>query len=137
MLENFQSQDKNSSWVSITPSVHKLLAHSWELIDSNNGYGLGSLDESGLEGCNKLVRNIRTCIARKTSQKDNVVDTIKRMWLASDPLVQIERKKARNVCKVCSWEGHTARSCPLDRATVSTEDDALFYDLLMNLEVEE
>ena len=132
LLQKFQSQTKQCSWVSITPTVHKLLAHSWELIDSNDGYGLGSLDESGLEGCNKLLRNVRTCIARKTSQKDNVVDTIRRLWLSSDPLVQVERKKARNVCKVCLREGHTLRSCPLDKATVSTEDDTLFHDLLVS-----
>ena len=71
LLQMFQSQTKQYSWVSITPTVHKLLTHSWKLIGSNDGYGLGSLDESGLEGCNKLLRYVRTCIARKTSQKDN------------------------------------------------------------------
>ena len=35
-------------WVSITPTVHKLLGHSWELISENDGHGLGNLDESGL-----------------------------------------------------------------------------------------
>ena len=32
-------------WISITPTIHKLLAHSWELIALNDGVGLGALDE--------------------------------------------------------------------------------------------
>ena len=47
---------KKLPWISIRPTVHKLLGHSWELILQNNEKGLGSLDESGLEGCNKLLR---------------------------------------------------------------------------------
>ena len=35
------------SWISITSTVHKLLAHTWELILENEKQGLGSLDESG------------------------------------------------------------------------------------------
>ena len=54
-------------WISITPSVHKLLAHSWELIQNNENHGLSSLDESGLEGCNKILRSIRTNLSRKVS----------------------------------------------------------------------
>ena len=37
-------------WISIALSLHKVLGHSWELIEMNDGHGLGSLDESGLEG---------------------------------------------------------------------------------------
>ena len=54
-------------WISITPSLHKLLAHSWELILTNEEYGLGSLDESGLEGNNKISQGIRTRLSRKNS----------------------------------------------------------------------
>ena len=47
-----ESQIKHLSgpWISITPALHKLLAHSWELMLNNKETGLGSLDESGLEG---------------------------------------------------------------------------------------
>ena len=51
----------------MSPSVHKLLGHSWELIDKNGGMGLGVLSEAGLEACNKLLRNYRTGKARKDS----------------------------------------------------------------------
>ena len=55
-------------WISITPSLHKLLAHSWELIELNGDRGLRRLDESGLEGNNKILRGIRSKLGRKTSQ---------------------------------------------------------------------
>ena len=77
-------------WISITPAVHKLLAHSWELMQYNDNRGLGSLDESGLEGCNKILRSIRINMSRKVSQILNLVDTINRMWVSSDPWVNNE-----------------------------------------------
>ena len=36
-------------WVVISPSVHRILAHSWEVILLNDSYGLGGLSEEGLE----------------------------------------------------------------------------------------
>ena len=71
--------NKPGTWISITPSVHKLLGHSWELIELNEGRGLKNLDESGLEGNNKILRSIRLNLARKTSQTANLEDTIRRM----------------------------------------------------------
>ena len=48
------------TWANITPSLHKLLAHSTELIrDCNNGFGLKELSEEGVESCNKLIRKCR------------------------------------------------------------------------------
>ena len=79
LLESFKritNKHLPGPWISITPSLHKVLAHSWELIENNDGYGLGSLDESGLEGCNKILRHVRTNLSRKQSQKSNLVDTI-------------------------------------------------------------
>ena len=64
-------------WISITPSVHKLLANSWELMQNNNNHGLGALKEAGLEGCNKILRSCRINFAIKTSQSVNLEDTVK------------------------------------------------------------
>ena len=47
-------------WISTMPAFQKVLAHSWELIELN-AFGLGALDESGLEGCNKMLRKARNC----------------------------------------------------------------------------
>lgn len=42
-----------SSVISITLTVHKVEAHSWELIEFNNGSGLDVLDEFGFEAFDK------------------------------------------------------------------------------------
>ena len=36
-------------WVVVTPSVHRILAHSWEVVLFNHSFGLGSQSEEGLE----------------------------------------------------------------------------------------
>ena len=36
------------SWAVVSPSVHRILAHSWEVMELNNGFGLGDLSEEGL-----------------------------------------------------------------------------------------
>ena len=46
-------------WCVVSPSVHRILAHSWEVIQGNNGCGLGSLSEEGLEALNKYIRSMR------------------------------------------------------------------------------
>ena len=98
-------------WISITPSVHKLLAHSWELIQNNDCHGLGTLDEAGLEGCNKILRSIRINLARKLSQSLNLIDTINRMWVSSDPVINNERLKTLPYCTLCDETGHNIRYC--------------------------
>ena len=104
-------------WINITPTLHKLLAHSWELMALNDCVALGALDESGQEGCNKILRNIRTNIKHKTSQKDNLVDPLRRVWVSSDPVVNHERDRSQPSCKICNATGHTIRSSPSIKAT--------------------
>ena len=41
---------KSFPWVRMSPTVHALLAHAGERILINDGYGLKSLSEQGLEG---------------------------------------------------------------------------------------
>ncbi|KAI6657174.1 hypothetical protein LOD99_15960 [Oopsacas minuta] len=44
-------------WVSITPTLHRVLAHSEEILkEFNLGRGLKSFSEEGSEVCNKLLR---------------------------------------------------------------------------------
>ena len=98
-------------WVSVSPTLHKLLAHSWELISLNDGEGLEHLDESGLEGCNKILRTIRSRQARKISQQACNMDCLSRMWVGSDPILQQERMAALPFCKHCQIKGHGTRYC--------------------------
>ena len=97
----------------------------------NDECGLGSLDEAGLEGNNKILRAIRTKLSRKTSQIVNLSDTHNRMWVGSNPLVNKEREKALPYCKLCNEKGHSFRYCCKRKVqeSVSTEDDKLFETL--------
>ena len=114
-------------WISITPAVHKLLAHTWELMQNNDNRGLGSLDESGLEGCNKILRSVRINLSRRVSQTLNLVDCINRMWVSSDPSVNNEREKTRPYCTHCDERGHSIRYCVKKNIvdTASTEEEML------------
>lgn len=102
---------KNFPWVSITPSLHKVLAHSWEVIEANEGKGLKRLDESGLEANNKILRHLRTKLSRKCDEDSNLTDVIQRMWFCSDPIIDNERSKGRPFCKTCNERGHSTRYC--------------------------
>ena len=82
-------------WASITPSLHKLLSHSFNIIgEHNNGRGLENLSEECLEACNKFVRRFRESLARKTSFTDNVRDILVRLLCCSDPILMQHRSKS-------------------------------------------
>ena len=139
-LESFPGKQKKKSnkkdvtWISVPPSLHKLLAHSWELIEMNDDRGLKCFDESGLEANNKVLRSIRLKLSRKTSQSDNLEDVINRLWLGSDPKVNNIRIQAQPYCKHCAEYGHSTRYCRKANPVFCplSNDDALFEDLLVN-----
>ena len=93
----------------ITPTVHKVLAHSWELISMNDDHGLGNYSEEGLEACNKLLRRIRSCLARKMGKEENQIDCIKRLWARSDPVSNSHRHLLLPYCSTCAAHGHGTR----------------------------
>lgn len=67
-------------WAVVSPSVHRILAHSWEVIELNGGFGLGDMSEEGLEALNKLIRQMRATGARKDSTPNNFRDTYNHLW---------------------------------------------------------
>ena len=113
-------------WVVVTPSLHKLLAHAWELIEVNDCRGLKSWSEEGIESVNKHLRLIRTRLSRKNNQLINLHDCFSRLWIGSDPLVAAERAKAKGLCSVCSLHGHRSRSCPT-KVTNNDELSSYFF----------
>ena len=123
-----------SPWLSIRPTLHKLLAHSWELIALNNGECLERIEESGLEGNNKILRAIRTRHSRKISQSACNTDCLTRMWVGSDPLLQAERTLALTNCRHCKLFGHGTRYCPSKNLQYGPvgEEDTLVLALLIN-----
>lgn len=117
-------------WVSITPTLHKLLAHSAELIQLNGGFGLKDLSEEGIEANNKRLREFRTKLSRKISQKDNLVDCLKRLWVGSDPIVAVERQRGRANCTLCNEPGHSYQTCKGGQR--GTTDEDLELETFMN-----
>ena len=80
-------------WCLVSPSVHRILGHSWEVMSMNMSYGLGNVSEEGLESINKFIRHLRTRGARKTSTVHNFSDVFGHLWDRSRPLLTaIERK---------------------------------------------
>ena len=94
LLTSFNKDQKN--WIYISPTVHGLLHHSWELIQANGNFGLQEFSESALEGNMKFLRFYREFLARKFDQFSNLTDCFSRMWLKSDPNI---RKSVKNVKK--------------------------------------
>ena len=88
-------------WAVISPSIHRVLAHSAELMLMNGSHGLGSKSEEGLERLNKSIRRLREHGARKCSIYDNLVDVLRHMWRRSDPLiVDLYREKNNRRTKI-------------------------------------
>ena len=88
-------------WAAISPSVHRILAHSWEVIQLNDCYGLGNQSEEGLEALNKNIRSIRSKGARKTSTEKNFTDVWNHLWDRSRPtIVDMERKIQKRQGKI-------------------------------------
>ena len=74
-------------WIKISPTVHSLLAHFWELFERNGGDGVGELSESGLEADNKFKRAIHTSKSRKISEDACPYNTVSRKWNQSNPYI--------------------------------------------------
>ena len=107
--------------VRITPSVHQMLAHNWELFEVLQGGPIVIWSESGLEAWKKHIRNFRSgagCRARQNSAKSNLEDIFVRMLITSSPAVAKSRhfifKKSRQ-----SAQPH-----------FETTDDSLAIDLM-------
>ena len=85
-------------WCAVSPSVHRILAHSWEVIEMNDSFGLGNLSEEGLEALNKYVCSRRETGARKDCTLHNFTDTFNHLWDRSRPtIVEMARQINRRV----------------------------------------
>ena len=69
-------------------TVHALFEHSGELIEANNGRGLGAYTESSLECNNNVLRLTRLALSCKNSRFD-LTDCINWLWVKSN--IQVQR----------------------------------------------
>ena len=88
-------------WAVISPSVHRILGHAWEVIQQNDSFGLGGLGEEGLEALNKNIRETRNHGARKISTEENMTDSFNHLWDRSRPTIaEMERVIKRRPAKL-------------------------------------
>ena len=101
-------------WAMVNHTLHGLLHHSAELIQLNNGYGLGLLSEEGLEATNKHIRRYLELLSRKTCPIQQLTDVMHRLLERSNPMI-IHRKEMMNkkckelVCLECGSHHHSTR----------------------------
>ena len=74
-------------WVILPESIHRLITHSAELIEANDGLGLGGTSEEGIEGMIKWVRYHRQHGARTDSVFHNLTDVFNHLVQGSSPLL--------------------------------------------------
>ena len=67
-------------WAYISPTLHKLLVHAPGIISQfNDGQGLETLSEEGIEACNKQICRHRERLSRKFAFEDGVQDIFIRL----------------------------------------------------------
>ena len=97
----------------ISPSVHQMSSHSWELFIVINGLPIATYAEQSGEAWNKHIRSYKSgpaARARQCSIRLNTLDIFTRMLVQSHPIIA-SRKKVL-LCNRCNKYGHTVRSCP-------------------------
>lgn len=83
-----------------TPTIHKILYHSPEVVEYFNQFNIpvGMMSEEPLEASHKNIRNNRYDFARKMNKTVNEIDVYGRLIMTSDPEVNSHRiqSKAKN-----------------------------------------
>ena len=80
------------TWANVTPTLQKVLAHSVDLMSKfNEGRGMKTFSEEGLESCNKHIR-YRELLAQKTNFEDNIRDVFARLLCQSNYVSFLQRK---------------------------------------------
>ena len=97
-------------WINITPSLHAMCAHSWQLIDILDA-PVALYSEQAQEHWNKYLAKYKSGVAtraRQHSVRINILDIFQRMMAMTHP--KVASKRRRIICQTCKKEGHTAFS---------------------------
>ena len=79
-------------WYVLSPTVHKLLLHSSNIMRTA-ALPLGMLSEEAQETRNKCIRKFREHHSRKFSRIVNIEDVFKRLLLTSDPVISLNNRR--------------------------------------------
>lgn len=78
----------------MTPTVHKVLAHSKQIMQ-NTVLPVEYFAEDAAESRHKIYKSDRLCHARRTNRSDNLFDVFNRSMDTSDPLISSLRINTR------------------------------------------
>ena len=110
-------------WAMISPSIHQMCGHSWELFMMTEGKPIAMYAEQSGEAWNKHIRAYKSGPAARARQcliRLNTKDIFTRMLVQSHPRIALRKKILQ--CKGCNKYGHTIRSCPSNQSTVLDQE---------------
>lgn len=93
-FETARHLQSNYEWLPMTPTVHKVLIHSKQIMQ-NIVLPVGCFGEDAAECRNKIYKNDRLFHARRSSRINNLSDVFNRALDTSDPLVSSLRLHTR------------------------------------------
>lgn len=122
------------SWLPMTPTVHKLLIHSKEIVE-NTILPIGCFGEDAAEAHHRIYKSDRLLHSRKSSRKNNMSDIFNRAMDMSDPLVSSINLKTRMdtrkrlqlprevIDMLCSPEVHPCSFESIEDLSASEDDE--------------
>lgn len=114
---------KKYSWYYFPASIHKILQHSKEIINTCI-VPLGELSEEAQESRNKDYRRFRENFTRKTSRKDTNRDLLNNFILSSDPVLSSYNQYRPTKSKQFHPDTIKLLKCDPDPNIASKEDNS-------------
>lgn len=112
-LKTAQIFVENYPWFYMPSSVHKILIHGADIINSV-AIPIGMMSEEALEARNKDLRNFRLHHTRKTSRHNTMQDLAHALLFSSDPLISSLSKSTSSSSKKYILLDKEVRSLLLD-----------------------
>jgi hypothetical protein len=119
-------------WAMLSPSVHQMCAHAWELFMLTGGSPIAKYSEQSSESWNKYIKAYKSgtsCKARQMSLQINTHDIYCRLMIRTHPI--IASKKRLLQCGLCGKFGHTTRGCKVDVNNIFTEEKMIIQECFL------
>ena len=114
--------------VSMTPTLCKLLAHTGDIIEANDGYSQKFSDFPARKpSTREWDKSGPTWQEKGANIQCNLTDVLNTLWIGSDPMFSLVRANARSRCYKFRKLGHNKQNCPLgDKASTDEEIKEFF-----------